>query len=406
MFATLRPNDIAKSILAAKRRVVFTAPGLEQSIASALVNTARRIGANAVTVVLDVSEPAVRLGYGTIDDIQMLQKEGLKVRHAGGCRIGVLICDDSGWAFSLPAMMVEDQRLPDDSPNAFRLAGSQVAELEKSFRNAEGVGDDSGTDEKSGANSLISAVVSPVEVEEVKTAIDKNPPQPFELSRKVRVYAAHLQFVELELHGAHISRHTIKIPQQIRLLLTENKDTHQRFSASFKLVEAQTKFAADELVKTVEDLRKRFLVPLAGIGNVILRSHRKAFEQAWRQLEEKLDEYRNEIRTQLSVELETTRKNLAEALVQPVCERPPDELLRQTSMPVTEEKARLYLNDLLNRAMPDVDKLVSGIGLSCFFKDITIEMLDNKDFQTRIAKAFPYESWTKPFQDFSAAKAR
>ena len=408
MFATLRPHDIAQAILSAKRRVIFTAPGLEQSIASALVNAAKAIGRDKVTIVVDVSEPAVRLGYGTIDDIQMLQNEGLSVRHAGGCRIGVLIADNNGWAFSLPAMMVEDQKLPNDSPNAFVLTSGQVAEFEKAFRDTGGnSGDDiSETNEKTGTKPLTAAKVSPVEVEKVKAAIDKNPPQPFELSRKVRVYTAYLQFVELKLHGAHIHRHTIKIPHQIRLLLTENKDIQKRFSASFKLVEAKTKSAGDSLVNEVEELRKGFLVPLTGIGNVILRANRPAFEQAWKQLENRLDHHRNEIKTQLSNELDATKNNLIEALVRPVCEQPPDELLRQTSRPITEEKARRYLDEVLSRAIPNIDELVSEIRLSCFFKDITIEMLENKEFQALIAKAFSLEPWAKPFQDFSAAKAR
>jgi len=407
MFATLRPHDIAATILAARRRVILTAPGLEQSIASALVNSARRIGPDAVTVVLDVSEAAVRLGYGTIDDIQMLQKEGLSVRHAGGCRIGVLICDDAGWAFSLPAMMVEDQKLPGNAPNAFRLAESQVRAMESVFR--AGADDQDTKGNGADANETMALAVKIVEpefIEVVKAAIDKNPPQPFELSRKVRVYTAYLQFVDVELHGAHIHRHTIKIPPQIRLLLTDNKDTQQRFSASFKLVEAKAKSMGEGLVQQVEELRKRFLVPLKGIGNVILRANRAAFEAAWKQLEAQLEKHRAEISRQLADELNITRKNLTEALVRPVCEQPPDDLLRQTAKPVTEEKARLYLDRVLSRAIPDIDKLVSDIKLTCFFKDVTIEMLDNQDFQKRIVEAFPLEPWSKPFQDFSAAQAR
>jgi len=411
----MRPSDIAKKILLAKKRVLFMAPGLDSSIASALVNIANQIGKNSVTIILDVDENVVRLGYGAIDEIKMLQDANLSVRQQAGCRIGVLLCDYKGWAFSLPAMMVEDQSLPVQSANGFVLNRQQVDEMFKSISIPRDVTlapktieeaprEDNPTESEPVVNVGLT-LVSVDSVKDIKNKIDENPPQPFNLSRQVKVYSSYLQFVELEIVGAHVSRHTINIPKKFKLLLTKDKDTQERLRSSFQLIDSNKQAASQKLIDEINNLRERYLQNLRSVGKVILRSNRKDFDEALNEIMGNLDVFKNDIKTQLSKEVIKTKKNLVKALVPVVKKNPPPDLLRQTSTPITVDKARHYLEHELDKTIPDIDKLISDIKINCLFKDVTLEMLKNDEFQKAVAEAFPLEPWARPFTEFEAAKA-
>ena len=58
----------------------------------------------------------------------------------------------------------------------------------------------------------------------------------------------------------------------------------------------------------------------------------------------------------------------------------------------------------LESSIPQADDLIKGMKLSCTFKAVTIEMLEDKEFQKKVLEAFPYEKQTKPFKDFDAVE--
>jgi hypothetical protein len=112
-FISLSPERLASIIMGARRRVVYAAPSVSLEVSSALINASERLGDGNVAIVLDVSEDVFRLGYGVIDALNLLHERNISVRHSEGLRISLLVVDDEGFIFCLPALLVDAARRGD-----------------------------------------------------------------------------------------------------------------------------------------------------------------------------------------------------------------------------------------------------------------------------------------------------
>jgi hypothetical protein len=54
-----------------------------------------------------------------------------------------------------------------------------------------------------------------IEIKPVLDDLQINPPQKFDLARTVRVFNAHIEFVDFNLVGASIARKTVRIPARL-----------------------------------------------------------------------------------------------------------------------------------------------------------------------------------------------
>ena len=89
--------------------MLYCAPGLQQPLAAALVNSRQLLGREAVRVVLDVADSTARMGYGDFDAVSLVVEGDVDVRVESGLRTCILVCDDIGYAFFTPPMLVETQ---------------------------------------------------------------------------------------------------------------------------------------------------------------------------------------------------------------------------------------------------------------------------------------------------------
>src|SRR5690606_34891555 len=102
-------------------------------------------------------------------------------------------------------------------------------------------------------------------IKEVEQQLKQCPPQPFDLTRRLRVYAAHIEFVELRLTGCNIGRRTIAIPPDL-VGLTDEK-TRRLLESKFRiLAEGDTGVWGQELRAIKDFIVRRFLVLLPGFG--------------------------------------------------------------------------------------------------------------------------------------------
>lgn len=122
----LNSNDIAAKIRTAKQRVLYAAPGLDSLIASALISANKKLGRNQVSVVVDPDPMICRLGYGTIDDLQMLHEQGVHIAKENNLRLSFLISDNEGYVFTKPALLIETFEEGDRTPNAMKLNDQQI----------------------------------------------------------------------------------------------------------------------------------------------------------------------------------------------------------------------------------------------------------------------------------------
>lgn len=399
-FLHLSSDLAARLIHGATAQVVYCAPGLQQPLAAALVNVRRQLGRDSVRVVLDVDDTTARMGYGDFEAVALLKEGDVDVRVEPGLRMCVLLCDDTGFAFFTPPMLVELQDDQHVGANALALQPDQVKALLNSFfPSAPPRG------QPAPAPELGKQALSAQQMQQVKTALDANPPQKFDLARKVNVFNAFIEFVELRLTGLHIARHTVQLPRDLVLALRDDA-TAKRLLTTFKLVSDESKVAkeAAEVDLRVRALRERYTRSLGdGLGSVILRSKRQAFAAEVDNIREAIEKFQAKVLERLEKELADSRKKLVEGLLPAVKKSMPPALQAQVSGKPTVEVLRRYLDDELSRVFPSAQSLIGEMKLEWVPKGVTYETLSNPEFQERVRAAFPYENWDKPFREFDAA---
>ena len=258
---TFVPVDDAAMVLliqAARQRVVFIAPGLTMAVAQVLGQRIEQMDQIDITVVLDPDEEVIRLGYGEIAALELLQglanRQGFALRSQPGLRVGVLLSDDNTMVWSPTARSVEeapasqafatsaDAALPgaEDvgaapapaappsfaatsgappiraqtpatpvlpaaappapmAPNGLMLGPNPAAQLAKAV-SAEG------TATRPQDSEIGRKAITLAEVAETAVALKKNPPIPVDLARITRVFSTKLQFVEYKVTRAKLSK--------------------------------------------------------------------------------------------------------------------------------------------------------------------------------------------------------
>ena len=188
----------------------------------------------SITIVIDPDQEPYRLGYGDREGLEALQQlardNQIGIRSQPGLRIGLLLVDDDVLVWSPTPQAVEGQRGADE-PNGVNLDGraaggsafmgkeaaalpndKQSHDAAGSFaeiiRNAVGADD---SDVLPGQAEIGRAAFKPEEVAATVEALKENPPTPFDLARKTRVFSTKFQFVEFEQRGAAWTKREIKL---------------------------------------------------------------------------------------------------------------------------------------------------------------------------------------------------
>lgn len=190
----------------AKHRVVLIAPGVWPPLAEAIAAAWLRLGKEKVTAILDIDPEICRIGYGSLEGLNILQATAARVGEAlgeePGIRICVLIADDQTFIFSPTPRQLETP--PGDAtivgtPQP-RANGIVLDKPPETLETELGSGPDGISARTVGMESL-----KQEKLDKVKEDLNKNPPKSFDLSRAVNVYNAKIQFVELTMPGCRLS---------------------------------------------------------------------------------------------------------------------------------------------------------------------------------------------------------
>jgi hypothetical protein len=425
----LTPMAIRDRIGVAKDRVAYAAPGLTDAIAKALITAYSALGPNRVDVVVDLDPEVCRLGYGMVEAVVRLSENGLAIRKAPGLRIGVLIIDGSGWIFSTPPLLVEDIRRRESEPNAVAVTKEQAEIIFRAIASDSAAPPDAPTRPVPGYQDRLGPSEAPVaravggeqhrvpgppeigtmtatvqEIASVRRDLEQNPPQRFDLARKVRVFNSAIEFVELELRGAQIQRRRISLPREL-FAAVDDEETRNRISAVYSLIDPSSALSSKTIDRKVANLRRTFLRNIPQRGQVMLRTKRPDFEAAMADVKKVVAEFQEQLRGQLDADLEKSKTALVNAIVPSIARNPPPKLRHQIIDEVTDEDARKYVEELLNREFPTVDELISDMFLGCTFKGVTYETLADPKFQEQVKRNFRFVDFETLFQEFDAAKA-
>lgn len=240
-------------------------------------------------------------------------------------------------------------------------------------------------------------------MEEALESLERNPPRPFDLTRLVNVYQAKIEFVELELRGAKIHQHRIQLPDDLKALLANDKEAQRRINATFQVIDGESEVSGDSLDQQIKEIRKTYLSPLKNIGTVLLKEHRESFENDLETFKAEIEVFKKTLQDKIQAEIQKNVTSLSDVFAKLISEQKPKTLIFKVSGELTLEKARKIAEDLLLRQIPSVEKLADNIELRCLYKDVTIEMLRNKEFQAQVRGAFPHVGWELPYDESQAA---
>ncbi len=396
VFSVVNDDSLISLINQAQRRINFLSPGVSLAVAENLVLCMKRLGPDAVTITLDVDAEVYRLGYGEHEATKLLYE---KMRSAGamltlhaGIRIGLLIADDTMMVFAPTPLLVEAGHRDPKASNAIILAEPPPPSI---IRNL-GLGKGGVTDQTVGLD-----VASQGTIETVGDDLKQNPPQKFDVARKLGVFNANLDFVEFELKGTFINRKTISIPKEL-LGLDIGEEIGSRLKASFNVVEANDKLSGQHLAQTKARIARVFLKILPGFGKAILRTDKSEFEEEVKCLRSDVIKFGTEVKEKLQAAMDRNREALLEAVLPRVLDHPPEDWKKADGSKRDDQRVKGLLDVELRKAFGNAEELIDEMEVKLLFKGVTYGSLKDEEFTKLAKEAFP--SLKNILQEFEAVE--
>ena len=419
LFCSLSSGDIASAIYACKYSICYAAPGIQTKPAEAIIEMARRIGPELITVCLDFDERVLRMGFGELEAVEKLRAANISVKSVSGLRTGLVIVDHQGFIFTPTALYLEAERPSDDAFNAMRLSTDQVTEaLARLSSEAKTIAIALAKTEqerdriRERAVEVPSTPVNESDVEEIVSKFKEAPPVPFDVVRQVRVYSAYLQYVNLSLTGAAIQRRRIPIPSSIQKL-GNTAGLEGRLKTTFDLIERDSQLSSRVLGDRLNEIRKNFTPSLGkkyDSDRVVLKSVKEALEKRITEIKGDLEKHKNNIKDKLTNQLDQSRKEIVDYYTSIVLHDPPEALVGQGFSSESDQNKSVMVKDWLNvelqSVFPSADDLIRDMQIEVGYKDVTIETLRDKDFIHAVKRAFPHKSkeWDRVHRESLAAR--
>ncbi len=401
VFLNVNPKYLADMIHSAHSRVLYTSPGLDEVIANALINISKKIGTDNVTVILDVSESVLRYGYGDIDGIILLKDNGIPIKESLGLRIGALICDDNGFIFTPTPLLIEAGKTDLTQPNAIKAAPKQVEDIIHAVIPLKVL---QNKNEQDPVPEIGKNQIAIEQIEKVNNSIKENPPQKFDVARRVQVFSTAIEFVEMKLKGCEIQRHTVSIPTDL-LVGKVDSATKKQLRAGFTIIEKGSSLSGSSIRDKVNEIKKAFTKPIPKYGSIFLKSKKEQFNNAIENLKKDIINFQEKVEKELDGEIKKAHDRLTKMLLPAVTENPPDDLSCQIQGDkATEEQVEKYLKIRLSGVFPTGKDITSEMSLDCIIKAVTYETISNEDFQNHIKKAYPLINWDEMFEEYDAAR--
>lgn len=369
---------IASMIAQASRRLVLMAPALSTVVADAAAEAIERLGPGQVTLILDESPAVYRLGYGALEALTQLHaaatRTGLAVRSQPGLRLGLVIADDVTLVYAPTAELVETHPDAGAGLNAIRIGSPPPAAV-------------AALTEATGHEVVGRDVFSPAGLAVVTEDLTDSPPQPFDLSRRVIAFHAFIEFVELEVQGTEVSRRTVSLPSH--LLAVADKHTREQLRTTFRLVPPDHKLSGERIGRDRKLLTQHLLRTIPKFGTVVLRQDKQQLLDAVERLKASVASFAQRVREDLAREIDRNISDLSRALLPALVKKPPAEWITSDGQRPGRDGVQSRLNYELREAFGTAEQLVGAMKVSCRFKGVTYDLLNDRDFIEAALKAVP-----------------
>lgn len=392
-FTVATDEALSELILQARDRILFIAPGITEPVASALVAKLadQRL---SITVILDSDPEVYRLGFGTPEGLATLKTQfdanQFGLRCQPGIRIGVLVADDKTLIYSPVPQLIEAGSTSVFKPNALFLEGATATKL------SEAAGATQNTRPSDG--EIGTRALTPQDVEAIKKSLDENPPEPFDLTQKVRVYNSRFQYVEFTVEKYQLTKQTVPIPAYLMGLAGDMQD---RWRNSLRVMDMEATAVKLEITagdgKTKEvsvdqnyldaerkKIEQKFLIPILGFGSVMFKNQQQDFEAATDAFNKLLTRYFEKLEEQLGGSLLDLVLTVVEQLLPSVTANPPEQYKRFGIPTVADIK------ELLHRDIEEaitLKTLIQEPKIKKVYKDIAYQSVKSNDFQERLRKS-------------------
>lgn len=402
-FTFINNEKLCGIIKSAQNHIIYAAPSVSEAVAESLCKFKENNPTAALRVIIDANAEVFRLGFGEQAGLVLLSAKQIDIRRAKGLRIAVLAADENAWVYSPTPEIIFEQ------PTA-RINNAIQVSVEFAKQILLSVAPDvSLVQEKDVLDeSFISEDVTPEigteiftdeDLKEIKIELNNNPPKKFDAEREVRVYQGYIQFVELSLNGCRLKGKTITLPKD--LLNIADIDLRGRVKTTCRMLLGGGAFSARAALieERVINLRKGYLKSLGKrYGSVILRRERGKFDEEIDSIKRELEKLRKSTAEDLKSEIANSRENLIKMLLPGVMGNPPLRLPNPL-FGETEEQAREYIGDEIDKQMPVPKQLLSQMRIVCDYKDVTFEMLNDEEFIRLIEEKFPEERFGKLYSE-------
>lgn len=436
-FRTATGNMLTEQIRTAQHRVVFVAPGVSQDVAAALVDAHQ--GSRSVTVVLDADEDVCRIGYGDVQGFDYLQRHGdtMDLRTHSGVRLGLLMADRVVTIWSPQPRSVDGDRKP-DQPNAIVLDGglagvndagelTRPEPLQQDARDAPASRTNRGSE---GAVSLADQLaerladecvgekrIRPEDLAEVVKELKDNPPAPFDLARKVRVFSTKFQYVEAELQGAEWTERRIRVsslllnsdlPESLQdILETQVRPYRTKGDVAIEVPHivrgqiAYNQLGREILVPTTQrdlegtwkDIKDRYLFRIPGFGTLVRKRELVSFREEAGAFERVLQGWVTRFRLQAKRD----ETQLVSDIVLSIRGR-----IEQSGR--EREFDSIDLDVEVRRGLERMRVIQPRVRI--VIKDVSWESSRDREFTTALRTALPAEDLKGWFDEFTAAQEK
>lgn len=383
-------------IQSARKRLIFMTPGMSKEVAEAFCSKWQELGAQAITVIIDADPEVCRLGYGTVDALEFLYKKAQviksEVHQQPGIRIALLVADEKTIIYSPPPLLIEAGKTVDTQPNAIILDSTPPAVVA-----AIGAGEKGREEQKVGLSKVKAETI-----QKVKNDLVNNPPQSFDIARKVRVFNSRIEFVEFKMEGLYISRKTVRIPSDL-VGLAKDEKTKRLLHSSFQLIDKDDAELSGKNISIMKDeIAKKYLIILPNFGTVILRENKESFQKAIADLREAISIFQKDIEKRLQKGIDENRKALLNALSPAVVKNCPERWTKYLGKNPAEPAIIERLDIELSRLFGSAKEIISKMEVTVMFKGVTYEMLNDDKFIKILEEKFPNLKFA--YEEYDAAR--
>ncbi|MDP2318228.1 MAG: hypothetical protein Q8O42_02660 [Acidobacteriota bacterium] len=377
-FTVATDERVAQFVRDARTRLVIVAPAIPEAVADAVVDRIGALGPDAVTLILDSDSESYRLGYGTFAAFERVAaaaaSSGLAIRRQPGIRIALVVSDMGTLIFTPTARLIEAGPNTSGGANAILLSSAP-----KSVEEELGL--------LEGPARLGRSLMGTADVARVRQDLAQNPPQKFDVARKLRVFNAYLEFVELEVKGTEVARHLVTIPSHLMAVIPER--TRRNLRTSCRLVGQADQVSAEAISNERRLLTRRYIRVIPGYGAAILRTDREAFDKAVASLQASVAAFAAQVQAKLQDQIDRSIRELEKSLLPALKRRPPEVWGRLAGGPPDEAMIKENLAFELLDAFGTAAKLTGQMSVVCRFKGVTYELLTDPEFIERATKVFP-----------------